>query len=354
MKAALFVGKPLFELRDIESPSCPVSGLVVRIRANAICGTDLKIMKCQDVKIEKGKVTGMELPRITGHEMSGVVEKVGKNTKAFEVGDKVVVAPTIPCLDCEMCKRGYHEMCENVEVIGYHRDGGFAELVRVDADVLAAGCVVKIPENVSFEAASLTEPLSCAINCLELSPVKKDATVLVMGAGPLGLIIADLASYQGAKQVIVADISKEQLDKSGVSSATLTINLAQEDVEGRIDELTNGVGADLVVTACPAPEAQQVGLNVVAKKGAVNFFGGLPRDRAVVPLDTNLIHYKEITVIGTHGSAPRHVTLAVELQANGAMDLSKYVDRTFSLEQINEALDVSKGNGRLKVVITPT
>ena len=174
-----------------------------------------------------------------------------------------------------------------------------------------------------------------------------------MGAGPLGLIIADLATHQGAKEVVLADISKAQLEKSVVSTASATIDLTEQDIEKEIDELTYGLGMDLVICACPAPQAQQLSLKLVAKRGTVNFFGGLPRDKAVVPLDTNLIHYKECTVTGTHGSAPRHVAMAIEHQAAGTMDLSKYIERTFTLEKINEALEVARGQGRLKIVINP-
>ena len=303
--------------------------------------------------MEKGKTTSMELPRITGHELSGIVEEADNNAGSFLPGDRVVVAPTVPCLTCAMCKVGYHEMCLNIKVMGYHRDGGFAELVKVQPDVIAAGCVLKVPENVSLEAAALTEPFSCAVNCLELSPVTKSGKVLIMGAGPLGLIIADLASYQGAKEVILADISKAQLKKSVVSNAKATINLSEQDIAEKTDDLTDGLGMDLVICACPAPEAQQLSLKLVARRGMVNFFGGLPRDSSVVPLDTNLIHYKECIVTGTHGSAPRHVARALELQAAGTMDLGKYIEKTFPLARINQALELAQGQGRLKIVINP-
>ncbi len=354
MLAARFVRKSLFEVGEVADPQCPPGGLLVRVHACAICGTDLKVLQCQDVKLDKGRVTRMDIPRITGHELSGVVEGVGEGIRGFQSGDRIVVAPTVPCLGCVMCRRGYPEMCDAVQIVGYHRDGGFAQLIRVDQDVLAAGCVVKVPENVPLEAAALTEPLSCAVNCLELSPVRKGAGVLVMGAGPLGVIIADLAHHLGAGRTILCDISKAQLEKAAaVSTAEVTINLSDDDLEERVSELTDGFGVDLVITACSSPQAQQEALKVVGKRGAVNFFGGLLRGRSVVPLDSNLIHYKEAAVVGTHGSAPRHVAKAMELQAEGAMDLSRYVDRKFPLTQINEAVKVTQGEGRLKVLITP-
>ncbi len=118
MKAALFIGKPLFELREVPDPHCPAGGLVVRVQTCAMCGTDLKIMKCQDVKIEKGKAVSMELPRITGHELSGIVEEAD-NAGSFKPGNRVVVAPTIPCLNCPMCKRGYH-LFDEVQSVAEH------------------------------------------------------------------------------------------------------------------------------------------------------------------------------------------------------------------------------------------
>jgi len=353
MLAAQFVGKPVFDVSEVERPECPPGGLLVRVQACAICGTDLKIMQCQDVKMERGKATAMDIPRITGHEFSGVVEEVGEGVSGFAAGSRVVVAPTVPCMNCPMCKKSYYEMCDAVQVIGYHRDGGFAQFARVDEDVLAAGCVVEVPDSIDLGVAALTEPFSCAINCMELTPVKNGDTVLVMGAGPLGCFMVDLAHHKGAGQVILADISEVQLKKASVAEPSTTIDLSREDIYERIQDLTDGLAADLVITACPAPKAQQDALQVVAKRGSVNFFGGLPRDRSVVPLDTNLIHYKECIIVGTHGSAPKHIAEAVELQASGAINLGKYVDRRFPLSEINEALEIARGHGRMKILVEP-
>lgn len=353
MIAAQFVGKPIFEINEVAEPNCPPDGMVVRVQATAVCGTDLKILRCQDVKLEKGKVNTMELPRITGHEISGVVEEVGRDTSDFQRGDRVVVAPTIPCLDCLMCQKGFHGMCENVKVIGYHLDGGFADLIKVEKDVLAAGCVVKVPDNVSLDAAALTEPLSCALNCLELSPVPRGGSVLILGPGPIGMMLADLAYYYGASQVILAGRSSAQLALVEKTAVDATIDQSTENIDQRIDELTGDAGVDLVITACPAPEAQVTALRVVSKRGTINLFGGLPRDQSIVPIDTNLIHYKEISVTGTHGSAPKHVLQSVKLQEEGVIKLDKYVGRTFPLQEINDGIKVAQSKGRLRVVIKP-
>ena len=281
------------------------------------------------------------------------MEEIGSGVNGFEPGDKVAVSPTVPCLDCAMCSKGYHEMCDKILIISYHCDGGFAELVALDEIVVKSNCVVKVPQNVSMEAAALTEPLSCAVNCLEMTPVPTDGSVLVIGAGPLGLMIADLARYEGAKQVFVAANRAEQLEKACVANVDIFINTAEENIQERIAELTDGFGVELVITACSAPEAQQVALKLTAKRGSVNFFGGLPRDRSVVPLDSNLIHYNELRVVGAHGSAPRHFARAMELQASGAVDLAKYVDCSYPLDRINDALKMARGTGRLKIVVKP-
>ena len=141
--------------------------------------------------------------------------------------------------------------------------------------------------------------------------------------GPLVLVVGDLSRHLGAANILVAGVGHEQLQKAKISNIGAIIAQASQDIEKEIDKLTDGLGVDLVVTAVPAPAAQQMALKVVAKKGKVNFFGGLPRDEAIVELDTNLIHYKEITVVGTHGSAPRHVAKAMELSTQGHIDLGK-------------------------------
>ncbi|MBN1427081.1 MAG: alcohol dehydrogenase catalytic domain-containing protein [Anaerolineae bacterium] len=353
MLAAFFVGKSKFELRHTESPACPEGGLVVEVNACAICGTDLKIIKGADQKMEGREARSMELPRIIGHEISGTVIEVGRELQGFTVGENVVVAPSVPCMQCALCQRGYHEMCDHLRVIGYDCDGGFAEQLALDSRVVNGQCVLKVGEVDSLDLFALSEPLSCAINCYDLSPVRRGDTVVVLGAGPLGCFLVELAKLHGAGATIITDISAEQARLAEISNPDWAINDSGESLIQRVLEITEGYGADLVITACPSPSAQQDAIYLAAKRGSVNFFGGLPRDRSIVPIDTNLIHYRELNIRGTHGSRPEQVERANSLIKSGRFGMEKYITHRFPLNEINHAFEQAQSGNRLKILVKP-
>jgi len=352
MLAAQFTGEDRLHLQDIPLPGCPDDGLLLRVTACAICGTDLKTLRRADVKLEGGKLRSMSLPRVLGHEFAGVILEKGAAVSAWALGEHVVVAPTVPCGTCHYCRRGAAEMCEQLQVFGYDWDGGFAEVVRVEGKVLKAGCVIPIPDGLEDRQAALAEPISCALNCLELSPVTPGDTVAIMGAGPLGVILTNLARLHGAGTVILAELSEEQLASARVSQADHLIHTGSADLQEAVEAITGGRGVDLLIIACSAPAAQEGALRLIAKRGKINLFAGLPRDNSTVSWDTNIIHYTECSVTGTHGSRPEHVRAALALLATGALDAAALISRTYPLREINEALDHSRGAGRLKVVIT--
>ena len=293
----------------------------------------------------------MSLPRVLGHEFAGVVAECGPAASGFQVGDRVIVAATVPCGDCHYCRRGAAEMCEHLQVFGYDWDGGFSEVVRVDGAVLRANCAIPIPAGLDARHACLAEPISCALNCMELSPVKPGDTVAIIGAGPLGVILTKLAKLRGAGTVLLAERSAEQIAAARVSPADHFINTDAEDLQAKVEEITGGRGVDVLIIACSAPEAQAGALRLIAKRGRINLFAGLPRGNSTISWDTNIIHYTECCVTGTHGSRPEHVRAALELLASGALDAEKLISRVFPLREINDALDYSRGVGRLKVVV---
>jgi L-iditol 2-dehydrogenase len=352
MLAALYNGQKRFELKEIDTPKPETGGMLVKVSYCAICGTDLKILNGQDVKIENGKQRFMKLPRITGHEISGTVAELGEGTKGYEIGQKVIVFPTVPCNQCYYCKAGYKEMCSHAEVVGYDVDGGFAEYVSVGKNIVDSCCILKVPDGVDMKSAAIVEPMSCAVNCFEITPVHEGATVVVIGGGPLGSLLSEMAKVKGAEKIILIEQSPDQLEIAKVTPAGyLLMNKGDETVKEVMD-LTDGLGADLVITACPAPAAQVQALSIVGKKGKINFFGGLPRNNSVVPLDTNLIHYKECMVAGTHGSRAEQAQYALELFRT-KIDSLKYITQIFDLKDINEAFENSFKDKRMKILIKP-
>jgi len=345
MKAAYLADVGKLEIKEVEKPFCPVDSILVRVKACAICGTDLKVYRYGHRLIK--------FPRITGHELAGEIVEIGPEIKSYKLGDRVTVAPAIPCGECFPCRCGIQGMCDNLIAIGYHCDGGFAEYMAVPARAVKTGCVNIIPDNVTFDEAALTEPLAVTINCQEISPVGLGDAVVVVGGGPLGCFHADLAKSKGAAKVIMVEVSPKRLKQARISGADIFVNSAEENPVDRVLKETNNKGADIVIVACSSGVAQEDALQMVCKRGHVNFFGSLPKDNSVIRLDSNIVHYKECFISGTHGSTPQQNQLALSLLSGGNISLKKYVTHHLSLDDLRKGLEiVEKGEG-LKVIINP-
>ncbi len=344
MKAAVLKDIEQLSIEEVEIPVPADDELVVKVQSCAICGTDIKVYHHGHKHIV--------FPRITGHEVSGTVSSIGKNVKDVKPGDRVAVAPAIPCGRCHYCRKGYQSMCENLKAIGYHYDGGFAQYMLVPEDAVRNGCVNKIPANVSFEEASIAEPLACVINGQSLSRVETGDTVLIMGAGPIGCFHAEFAINTGAGKVILADISSERV-KSAEFTGALTVDMSRSDIKKTVAELTDGRMADRVIVAVGAHQPQELALELVARRGSVNYFGGLPKEKPFINFNSNLLHYGEFFVTGTHGSNPMHNKIALDMISSGRINAKNYVTDKFKLEEIKKGLEKAEKKEGLKIVITP-
>ena len=345
MKAAVLEKIEKLEVKEIPDPVVQEGEIVIKVKSCAICGTDIKVFHHGHKHIR--------FPRVTGHEVSGVIVALGKNVIGYQEGQRVAVAPAIPCGKCYYCRRGIEAMCENLTAIGYHYDGGFAQLMRVPVDAVNNGCVNSIPENISFEGASLAEPLACAINGQELSKIKFGDTVVVIGAGPIGCFHAELARIKGARKVILVDISSARLEKAKFTGSDIYIDSSRENLQERVFEETEGRGADKIIVAAGSGRAQEDSLKIVAKCGIINFFGGLPKDKPTINFDSNVLHYGECYVVGTHGSAPRHNRLALEILAKRKIDAKNYITGKFPLAEIRKGLKMAEEKNGLKIIIQP-
>ncbi|MCD6407497.1 zinc-dependent dehydrogenase [bacterium] len=344
MKAAVLKDIENLEIEEIKEPEPKENEIVIKVEACAICGTDIKVYHYGHKHIV--------FPRITGHEVSGIVVKKGKEVKDFKEGDKVAVAPAIPCGKCYYCRKGYQTMCDNLRAIGYHYNGGFAEYMLVPENAVLNGCVNKIPENLPLEYGAIAEPLACVINGQILSRIEIGDTVLILGAGPIGCFHAELAKISGASKIILADISEERLKMAEFTEAIL-INLNEVDIKEEVKRLTDGKMADRVIVAVGAHQAQEISVELVAKRGSVNFFGGLPKEKPYINLNSNLLHYGEFFITGTHGSTPIHNKIALDILASGKINSENYVTHRFPLEKIKEGLKIVEERKGLKVLILP-
>jgi len=346
MKASVLYAIEDLRIQDIPVPSPSENEILIRIEACTICGTDIRVYHYGHKHIR--------FPRITGHEISGEIVEVGIKVENYKIGQRVAVAPAVPCEECYYCRRGIQSMCLNLKGIGYHFDGGFTQFMIIPEVAVRNGCVNSIADNLSFEEAALAEPLACAINGQELSKIGLGDTVVIIGAGPLGCMHMQLARAKGASKVILVELSLFRTDFAiDFAMPDVTINPSKENAVQRIKEETNGRGADRVIVACSNGKAQEESLEMVSPRGIVNFFGGLPKDNPYIKFNSNLVHYGEFYVVGTHGSAPYHNKLALNLLSQARMEIKDLITHRLPLEKLKEGINLAESGEAMKVAILP-
>lgn len=345
MKAAVFHGPKDLRLEDVPVPAISSRELLLKVRACAICGSD--------VRTYRSGASNITEPVTIGHEVTGTIVEAGKQLTGFLPGQRVAVAPAVPCGDCPYCAANTETMCDNLRSIGYQFHGGFAEYMAVPYAAVKAGCVNTIPDNLSFEEATLAEPLACAINGQELLDVRAGDSVLILGAGPMGCLHACLAKVRGARKVILVDVVEQRLELARAFGTDVLLNGNSTDLRERVWEETSGAGASVVIVAAPSGKAQEQAVTLAAKRGRISFFGGLPKDNPLVSLNANLVHYRELFIMGAYGSSPSHNRMALELLASGKIPTSQFLGLTVPLERIEEGLKAIAEGRVLKVVVKP-
>lgn len=350
MKVARLYAPGDLRIEDAEVPVAGPGDLVIRVRSCSTCGTDAKIFRFGHHHIS--------LPRVLGHEVAGEVAAVGPEVgdrlgDRWSAGDRVQIIAAIPDGVCFFCRRGQHTVCEDLESIGYQYDGGFAEFMRVPAKVLAVDGVNRIPDHVPFEQASLTEPLACVLNGQELAQVDDGDTVVVLGAGPIGCLHVRLARARGAKTIVLVDVNQGRLDLAARAEPDAAIDGSKDDPIDAVRKLTDGRGADVVITATGVGIAQEQALEMASLRGRISLFGGLPRDDSIIRFDSNLVHYGELSVHGAYGSAPRHNREALSLIGDGKVRVDDLITHRMPLADVSRAIETVISGEGLKVVIEP-
>lgn len=343
MKAAYFYEPGVVKVEEVPVPKAATGEIVIQVKAAAICGTDQRIYKFGHFKIREGD------KRVLGHETAGVVTEVGGGVTAFKPGDRVAVPPNVGCGVCRMCQKGFNHLCPTYEAFGISYDGGFQEYMRIPAS--AVGNVIRIPDNLSFAAAAMVEPFSCTYNSWQALRTMPGDSVLIVGAGPIGACHVMINKLAGAVKIIVADVSARRLEEIRRFGADVVIDSSKEDLKEAVMRETGGEGADVVITACSVPEIQQVALEVAATRGRINFFGGMPKGKENVTLNTNLIHYKEMIALGTTGSSMDHYLESMRIAASGKIDIDGLATHTYPLTEIQAALDNALAGNGMKTLI---
>jgi L-iditol 2-dehydrogenase len=334
MRVVRFYAPQDVRVEDAPEPTAGPGDLVIRVRNCSVCGTDAKIWNSGHPDLCP--------PRVLGHEVAG---EVVAGAGGWAVGDRVQVIAAIPDGTCHECRHGWQTVCPNQERIGYQHDGGFAELMRVPAKVLAVDGVNRVPDGLSFAEASVAEPLSCVINGQEQARIGEGQTVVVVGAGPIGCLHVRLARARGAARVFLIELSRRRLElAAGLVAPDAAIAAEATDTVAAVRELTDGRGADVIIIAAGSGKAQEDALRMAARRGTVSFFGGLPKDRPTITLDSNVVHYREVGIVGANGSSPAHNQQALALIASGAVPVADLITHRVPLEATVEGiLAVTRG-----------
>ncbi len=345
MKAATYTQHGAFAVLDLPQPIIGSGDLLARVLASSICGTDLRIMRNGHRKLQPGQRI------VLGHEFAAEVVQQGEGNMPFPVGTRIGVAPNIGCGHCECCIRGLSNMCPDYTAFGITFDGAHAEYVRIPREALAQGNVLALPDTISPIEASLIEPLSCAVNGNRAARITLGDVVVIYGAGPIGLIHVMLARLTGAGKVIVADMQPQRLEHALAAGADQVIDPAKTPVPAEVAHITRQRGADVAITACSVATVQQEALTLLAPYGRVCLFGGLPAEQTPVPLDTNLIHYKNLLVTGVTGGFPMDFRLALSLLAGKRIDVRPLISQVFPTAEMAAAFDIAGTGSTMKVVI---
>jgi L-iditol 2-dehydrogenase len=279
------------------------------------------------------------------------VEAVGEGVTAYAAGMPLAVAPNMGCGVCDWCVGGNTQLCPEYRAFGINLPGGFAEYMRIPREAVRQGNLAPIPAGADFASAAMVEPLSCVYNAFEKIAVGPGDTVLVIGAGPIGLMHARVALMAGAALVMMNDLVQERLDLCQAKEPRI-VPIRSAALRERVVELTQGKGVSVCITAAPSADAQALALELVGINGRVMLFGGLPEGASRVALDTNLIHYRQITVTGTSRQSLRQYRVTLGLIASGRLDIRDLVTRSSSIRDIHASIEqVMRGKG-LKNVIT--
>ena len=342
MKAAMLYGIRDLRIEDVPVPTVAGGEVLVKVKAATTCGTDVKIF--QRGYVEKV----IRLPSIFGHEWAGEVIEVGSGLQWPEEGMRVRAGNSAPCLHCGMCQRGQYNLCENMIWLW----GAYAEFVKVPSHMVLVN-MQEVPAHVSFEEASMVEPLACVLHGVEEAGVKLGDNVAIIGAGPIGLLHLLTVRKMGVKKAIMVDLVDERLSFAEKVGADVTVNGGREDVPARVKQLTGGYGADVVIEAIGLPATWEQALRLVRKGGTVLEFGGCPPGTEI-RVNAEQLHYGETRVMGTFHTTPLHFRKALDLIASRTVDVRSLVTRRMRLEDVREALEIlSTSKTEIKIAINP-
>jgi L-iditol 2-dehydrogenase len=346
MIAAVLYGKEDLRLERVAAPRAGAGEIVVRVGAALTCGTDLKVYR-------RGYHAMMLTPPMPfGHELAGTVVEVGAGVTKFAVGDRVVALNSAPCDVCFFCKGGQQNLCEDL----IFNNGAYAELIGIPARIVEKNTLL-VPADVPFEYAAMTEPLACVVRGLEESGARAGDTMIVIGAGPIGLMFMQVAAVSGVRVIAVVK-RDDQIETAKLFGAEQVVQIAEGvDVIVAARGLTpEGRGADVVIEAVATPMTWEWAVEMVRKGGVVNFFGG-PPSGTKVGLDTNRLHYGDITLKASFHHTPATCRTAFELITSGRFNCADAITGRAGLDEVpglfGRMMERTGGSREIKTAVFP-
>lgn len=343
MQAAVLHGREDVRIEQVPVPEAAPGELIVRVGAALTCGTDLKVFR-------RGYHARMIVPpALFGHELAGTVIEAGANVTSFKDGDRVVALNSAPCGKCYFCQRNQENLCDDL----LFNNGAYAEYIRIPARIVEKNTLL-IPDNVPFEHAALTEPLACAVHGFVDSHAQPGDTVAVIGGGPLGLMILHVAALAGCETIALVRHEGQAEAAKQLGAAHVVQARSVRAAIKQTRELTpNNRGVDIAIEAVGVPDAWEEAVELVRKGGTVNFFGGPPTGTSV-KLDTNRIHYNDITMRATFHHTPAICRQALDLIASGRFQAGAFITGHAHLYELNRVFEkLMNRNSEIKTVILP-
>jgi L-iditol 2-dehydrogenase len=344
MLAAMYYGPMDIRLEQRPLPQPGPGEVLLQVAAATTCGTDLKSYR------RGHPLLFHQTPASFGHEVAGVVADTGSSVTQCREGDAVVVGNSAPCLQCYYCRKGRLSLCENLLLL----NGAYAEYLLVPERIVSQN-LHKLPPGTSFAAAALTEPLACALHGVEVSDITPGDTVVILGSGPLGLLLAAIARIRGAR-VIITGRGEERLALAPHFGAYVVIDVSrmslQEQQEAVREQTEQRRGADIVIEAIGTPETWSLAAAMTRPGGLVNFFGGCASGTQVT-LETRPLHYAELTMKGVFHYTPTHFSQALELITSHQIDVEALITAYLPLAAAIDALNLLLRKQGVKYALIP-
>lgn len=353
MLAALLYGQEDLRLESVADPSPGAGEVVIRVGAATTCGTDLKVWR------RGGHARMLKPPTLFGHEAAGTIVALGADVTDWQMGDRVVANNSAPCMDCFFCRKAEYSLCPNL----LFNNGTFAEYLKIPAPIVRHN-LLAIPAELPDALAAMTEPLACVLHGAARANVKPGDRVVVIGDGAIGLMfVAALASGQGGwttvsgplpfTEVILFGGNESRLQVGQVFGASHTFNYKQvDDLPALVKTLTDGWGADVVIEATGIPAIWEQAIACARPGATVNLFGGCPRNTHIT-VDTEQLHYSELTLKGVFHNTPHYVRAALQLLASRILPFHHLISRQAPLQSLPQVFQAMKDRQVIKVAITP-